>query len=67
MGSPRQEYWNELTFLSPADFPNPGTGPKSPADSLPAEPPGKPILLADESSTYYIITAGKSKQDEEKN
>ena len=63
----RPEYWNGYPIPSPGDLPNPGTGPKSPADSLPAEPPGKPILLADESSTYYIITAGKSKQDEEKN
>ena len=32
-------------FLLPGDLPNPGTEPRSPtlqADSLPAEPPGKP-------------------------
>ena len=32
-------------FPSPGDFPNPGIGPRSPtlqADSLPAEPQGKP-------------------------
>ena len=44
-----------------------GTEPRSPTDSLSAEPRGKPILLANESSTYYIITAGESKQNEEKN
>ena len=45
MGFPRQEYWSELPFLSPEDLPNPGIKPRSPtlqADSLPAEPPGKP-------------------------
>ena len=41
--------WNILacqdTFPSPGDLPNPGMEPRSPAlqaDSLPAEPPGKP-------------------------
>ena len=40
------EYWSGLPFLSsPVDLPNPGIKPRSPAlqaDSLPAEPPGKP-------------------------
>ena len=34
-----------VAFLSPGDLPNPGVEPRSPAsqaDSLPAEPPGKP-------------------------
>ena len=34
-----------LSLPSPADLPNPGIEPRSPAlqvDSLPAEPPGKP-------------------------
>ena len=41
MGSPRQEYWSGLPFLSPGDLPNPEikpTSPVSPAlqtDSLP--------------------------------
>ena len=37
-------------FPSPGDLPNPGIEPKSPtlqADSLPAEPPGKPHRLED--------------------
>ena len=41
----RLEYWCELPFPSPGDLPNPGIEPRSPtlqADSLPAEPPGKP-------------------------
>ena len=41
----RPEYWNGLPFPSPRDLPNLGIEPRSPtlqADSLPAEPPGKP-------------------------
>ena len=41
----RPEYWNGLPCPSPGDILNPGTEPRSPAlqaDSLPAEPPGKP-------------------------
>ena len=41
MGFSRQEYWNGLPFPSPADLPNPGIKPRSPAlqaDSLPIEP-----------------------------
>ena len=46
MGFPRQEYWSGLPFPSPGDLPNPGIKPGSPAlqeDSLPSEPPGKPL------------------------
>ena len=48
----RQEYWNGLPFPSPGDLPNPRIVPRSPAvqaDSLPTEPPGKPVLY------YYVI------------
>ena len=41
----RPEYWSGYPFPSPGNFPNPGTEPRSPelqADSLPAEPQGKP-------------------------
>ena len=41
----RPEYWSGWTFPSPGDLPNPGIKPWSPvlqADSLPAEPQGKP-------------------------
>ena len=41
----RQEYWSGLPFSSPADLPDPGIEPGSPAlqaGSLPSEPPGKP-------------------------
>ena len=50
MGSFRQEYWSGLPFPSPGDLPDPGMEPTSPvspalqADSLPAEPLGKPRL-----------------------
>jgi len=27
MGFPRQEYWSELPFISPRDFPSPGIKP----------------------------------------
>ena len=36
----RPEYWSELPFPSPGDFPNPGIEPRSPTlqvDSLPVE------------------------------
>ena len=41
----RPEYWSGQAFPSPVDFPNPGIEPRSPtlqANSLPAEPQGKP-------------------------
>ena len=46
MGFCRKEYWNGLPFRSPGDLPDPRIKPGSPtmqADSLPSEPPGKPI------------------------
>ena len=41
----RPEYWSGWPFPSPEELPNPGIKPRSPAlqaDSLPAEPQGKP-------------------------
>ena len=49
MGFFRQEYWSELPFPPPGDLHNPGIEPKFPvssalqADSLLAEPLGKPL------------------------
>ena len=46
IGFSRQEYWSGLPCPSPGDLPNPGIEPESPTlqvDSLPSEPPGKPI------------------------
>ena len=43
----RQEYWSGVLCLPPGDLPNPGIESRSPtlqADSLPSEPPGKPIV-----------------------
>ena len=43
----RPEYWSGEPFPSPGDRSNPGIKPRSPAlqaDSLPAEPQGKPSL-----------------------
>ena len=44
----RPEYWSGWLFPSPGDVPNRGIQPRSPAfqaDSLPAEPQGKPRIL----------------------
>ena len=44
-GFSRQEYWTGLPCAPPGDLPNPGIEPRSSAlqaDSLPAEPHGKP-------------------------
>ena len=46
IGFLRQESWSGLPFPSPGDLPEPGIEPRSPTlqvDSLPTEPPGKPI------------------------
>ena len=46
VGFPRQESWHGLPFSSPGDIPDQGTEPGSPAlqaDSLPTEPPEKPV------------------------
>ena len=48
MGFSMKEYWSGLPCIPPGDLPNPGIEPTSPtppalqADSLPAEPSGKP-------------------------
>ena len=46
MGVSRPEYWSGWPFPSPGDLSNPGIEPRSPTlqpDSLPSEPPGKPM------------------------
>ena len=43
----RHEYWGGLPYPPPGDLPNPGIKLRPPAlqaDSLPAEPPEKPIM-----------------------
>ena len=47
MGFPRQEHWSGLPFLSPAEIPNPGIEPMSPALAsgfLTTDPPGKSMI-----------------------
>ena len=54
MGFSRQEYWSGLPLPSPANLPDPGIEPWSPAlltDTLPSEPPGKSFLA---QSCYKI-------------
>ena len=44
----RQEYWSGLPFSSPGDLPYPRIEPVSPEiweDSLPSEPPRKPLIF----------------------
>ena len=51
----RQEYWSGLPFPSPGGFPDPGTEPGPPelqADSLPSEPPGRPIYYRTTNQTH---------------
>ena len=46
MGFSSQEYWTGLLFPPPGDLPDSGIKPTSPAlqaDSLPSDPPGKPM------------------------
>ena len=48
MGFSRQGYWSGLPFPSAGGLPNPGIEPGSPtlqANSLPSEPPGKPLAI----------------------
>ena len=51
IGFSRQEYWSRLPCPIPGDLPNPGIKPTSPAspalqaDSLPAQPLGKPVII----------------------
>ena len=51
MGFSRQEHWSGLPVLSLGDLLDPGMEPgplASQADSLPSEPPGKPLYVARE-------------------
>ena len=56
MAFSRQEYWSGLPFTSPGDLPDPGIEPRSPtlrSDTLPSEPPGKPLLA--EEGTFFSL------------
>ena len=55
----RQEYWSKLPFPSQGIFPTQGSEPRSPAlkaDSLPAEPQGKPALINVFIKSYIICS-----------
>ena len=43
MAFSRQEHWSGLPFPFPGDLPDPGLEPTLQGDSLPSEPPGKPL------------------------
>ena len=72
-GFPRQECSSGLPFPSPRDLPYPGMEPESPAlqaDSLPSEPPRKPLRQKDrpkerESKTKHLCTETRQGQREE--
>ena len=52
----KQEYWSGLPFPSPGNLPDSGIEPGSPAlqaDSLPSEPPGKPIEATKDKMTLF--------------
>ena len=54
----RPEYWRRLPCPSPGDLPNPGIKPRShklQADSLPAEPQGKPVESAHNTEDLSLI------------
>ena len=54
----RAEYWTGSPFPSPGDLPNPGIEPRSPtlqADSLLAEPPGKPRVPDELTENQNIV------------
>ena len=56
-GFSRPEYWSGLSGPPPEDLPNPGIEPMSPTlqvDSLPAEPPGKPLKLQIKIEQYRV-------------
>ena len=56
----RQEYWSRWPFPTPRDLLNPGVELGSPslqADSLPSEPPGKPLFSILHS--YYLVSSSQ--------
>ena len=53
----KQEYWSELPYPPPGDFPDIGIEPRSPelqADSLQTESLGKPHLWTENFQTYKL-------------
>ena len=66
VGFSRQKCWSRLPCPPPGDLPNPGIEPRFPAlqaDSLPAEPQGKPKRLwRSHVPQLRLITANKKKK-----
>ena len=63
MGFSRQEYWSGVPFPPPGDLSNPGIETGSPplqADTLPYEPPGKPVCMY----TMYLCICTHSQTHE---
>ena len=66
MGFPRQEYWSGYLFPSPGDLPYPGIKPVFPelqADSLPSEPPGKPLILVENTLIHNLLFGYLEKEE----
>ena len=64
MGFSRPEYWSGQPFPSPGDLPNPGIELGSPAlqaDSLPAEPPGKPVLQLPPTKFDQVVSSRRKR------
>ena len=56
-GFSREEYWSGLPFPSSRDLPDPGIKPRSPelqVDSLPSEPPEKPLKDIYKPANYFL-------------
>ena len=65
MGFPRQEYWSGLPFSFTRGFPDTGIKAGSAAlqaDSLPAEPPGKPKQVNKQGRGPAPVDPGNSKR-----
>ena len=63
VGFSRQEYWSGLPFPSPGDLPPSGIEPRSlalQADSLPAEPAGKPRYVMTMIEMNQVISLCQS-------
>ena len=62
----RPQYWSGQPFPSPGDLSNPGIEPRSPAlqaDSLPAEPQGKPKNTG--LGCHFLLQCMKVKSESE--
>ena len=55
MGFSRKEYWSGLPCLPLGDLSNPGLPHFRPSDSLPSEPPGKPMMAPFNQADFEIF------------